>query len=475
MLQLSSSPVRLVALLVVAAATASAKPNAPALFCAKYPTAPTCVGTLPPCTMCHVAAPQRNVFGAAIEVWVAPGAARPLSDADFGMALPAALSSVEALDSDADNVSNLAEIQRGTLPGDPNSFPADVPCAGGANPQFKVCQYDLRYVYRKMLLDFCGFSPTFGMLKQFQSLATDELRRTFLDSELDRCLGTDFWRGKNGALWKLAHPKIRPVGSLKAGEDQGQIPLADYYDDYNLFTWAHTDDHDVRSVITADFFVQRTGSNPTVYNSAANVGTQAVDQAHRAGNMTSAWTLTYFVMFTALPRNAASQMYRGYLGLDIAKQEGLYSVPNEPRDYDAKGVQAAACSACHATLDPLSYVYRNYNGLSGSQSAFARYVPNRLETIFSSQGPTLAMTPESGVIFGQPVTSLQQWAQVAANSDAFLRATVTDYWKLLLGHPPKPEENAEFVALWQALKTTHNYRVKPMLHELIRTEAYGAP
>ena len=166
-------------------------------------------------------------------------------------------------------------------------------------------------------------------------------------------------------------------------------------------------------------------------------------------------------------------MYRGYLGLDIAKQEGLYSVPNEPRDYDAKGVQAAACSACHATLDPLSYVYRNYNGLSGSQSAFARYVPNRLETIFSSQGPTLAMTPESGVIFGQPVTSLQQWAQVAANSDAFLRATVTDYWKLLLGHPPKPEENAEFVALWQALKTTHNYRVKPMLHELIRTEAPG--
>ena len=112
MLQLSSSPVRLVALLLVAAATASAKPNAPALFCAKYPTAPTCVGTLPPCTMCHVAAPQRNVFGAAIEVWVAPGAARPLSDADFGMALPAALSSVEALDSDADNVSNLAEIQR---------------------------------------------------------------------------------------------------------------------------------------------------------------------------------------------------------------------------------------------------------------------------------------------------------------------------------------------------------------------------
>ena len=138
-------------------------------------------------------------------------------------------------------------------------------------------------------------------------------------------------------------------------------------------------------------------------------------------------------------------------------------------------MQSAACSACHATLDPLSYPYRNYNGLSGPFSSWATYQPNRLENFFPNQGATLPMTPESGVIFNQPVTSLVQWAQVAANSDAFLRATVTDYWKLLMGHAPTAEENAEFVALWQALKTTHNYRVKPMLHQLIRTEAYGAP
>ncbi len=463
------------ALLVLASVNAWAKPPAPAVFCARYPTAPTCVGTLPACTYCHVAAPQRNVFGTAIESWVAPGAMRPLSDGDFSSALPGALTSVETLDSDGDLVTNLVEIQRGTLPGDPNSFPSDIPCAGGGNnPQYKVCQYDLRYVYRKLLLDFCGYSPTYAMIRTFQA-ATDDLKRAYLDQELDRCLGTDFWRGKNGVLWKLAHPKIRPVGSLKAGEDPGQVPLADYYDDYALFTYAHTDDHDVRSVLTADFFVTRTGTNPTVYASVANKNTQAVDQAHRAGNMTSAWTLTYFVMFTALPRNAASQMYRAYLGLDIAKQEGIYSVNAEPRDYDAKGVQNPQCAACHATLDPLSYPYRNYNGLSGSNTTFGRYVPNRLETLFPNEVATLPMTPENGVIFNQPVTSLTNWAQVAANSDAFSRATVTDYWKLLLGHPPLPQENDEFVAAWQALKTTHNYRVKPMLHQLIRTEAYGAP
>lgn len=472
---MSTLSVRVLAVVALLPIATWAKPPAPADFCAKYPTASVCVGGQPACTYCHVAAPQRNVFGAAIEAALVPSAPRPLSDGDFSMALPAALAAVESADSDGDAVSNLIEVQRGTLPADPRSFPNDLPCAGNNNPQFKVCQYDFNYAYRKLLLDFCGYSPTYAQVQTFKALASDDLRRSFLDSELDRCLAADFWRGKNGMLWRLAHPKIRPVGSLKAGEDAGQIPLADYYDDYALFTWAHTDDHDVRSVLTADFFVARTGSNPTVYTQVMTKSTQAVDQAHRSGNMTSAWTLVYFVMFTALPRNAASQMYRAYLGLDIAKQEGLFSVANEPRDYDAKGVTAQACAACHATLDPLSYPFRNFNGLTGGTSSFARYIPNRIETMFGNQSPNISMIPESGAIFGQPVADLKAWGQAAANSDAFLVATATDYWKLLVGHPPKPEENAEFVATWRALKMTHNYRVKGMLHDLIRTEAYGAP
>lgn len=464
------------ALILCAPLVAVAKPPGPSVFCQKYPTASVCVGGQPACTYCHVAAPQRNAYGAALEAVLAPGAPRPLSDGDFATALPAALAAIEMADTDGDAVNNLTEITRGTSPSDARSFPNDIPCAGNNNPQFKVCQYDFRYVYKKLLLDFCGASPTYAQVQTFLGLATDELRRSFLDSELDRCLATDFWRGKNGILWRLAHPKVRPVGSLKAGpEDQGQIPLADYYDDYNLYTWSQTDDHDARDVLTATFYVARSGSNPTVYTQVQTLPIQAVDQAHRAGNITTAWTLVYFVMFTALPRNAASQMYRAYLGLDIAKQEGLYSVANEPRDYDGKGVQQQACAACHATLDPLSYPFRNFNGLSGGQSQFARYVPNRIETFFNNQTPTINQIPESGAIFGQPVQSLAQWAQVAANSDQFLVATATDYWKLLIGHPPRAEENAEFVALWQGLKNTHNYRVKGMLHDLIRTEAYGAP
>lgn len=470
------SPRALWLVLALAASAWARDPQGPDGFCAQYPTAPLCVGQKPACALCHAAIPERNAFGSAVSAQMLPGAPRPLALSDFSAALPAALRAVEALDSDGDNVSNLDEITAGTFPGDARSYPANAPCAGGTNPQYKVCHYDLRFAFRKVRLDFCGASPTYAELKAFDALSDDATKQGFIDSELDRCLLTDFWRGKNGALWRIANAKIRPVGSLKQGEDQGQIPLADYYDDYNLFAWAHTDDHDVREVLTANFYVARSGSNPTVYSQVQTKSTQRIDTIHRAGNMTSAWTLTFFVMFTALPRNAASQMYRAYLGLDIAKQEGLSGVPNEPRDYDAKGVQAQACAVCHATLDPLSYPYRNYNGISGPNSVWTTYVPNRIESGFTTpQAPLISQIPENGVILGQPVNTLVDWARVAANSDPFLISTVNDYWKTLIGHAPTAEENAAFTSLWQGLKSRNDYRVKPMLHELIRTEAYGAP
>jgi hypothetical protein len=108
----------LLAVLVLGTA-AWAKPPAAGVFCATYPTSPLCVGQQPACTLCHVAPPQRNVFGASLEPHVAPGAPRPLSDADFSMALPGALHAVEQADADGDGVSNLVEVQQGTMPGDP--------------------------------------------------------------------------------------------------------------------------------------------------------------------------------------------------------------------------------------------------------------------------------------------------------------------------------------------------------------------
>ncbi len=452
-----------------------AKPPAPSTFCAKYPTAPTCTGGQPACTYCHSSPPTRNAFGLSVESKLLPGAMRPLSDGDFQMALPGALSAVEGLDSDGDGVTNLVEIQKGTLPAEAASLPRDVPCGAGINPSYTVCKYDNRYVYRKMIIDFCGGSPAYADLEAFSAM-TSAQQTARIDVVLDSCMGAEYWRAKNGQVWQLAHRKVRPVGTLKGGpEDTGIVQLGDYYDDYALFVYSQLDDHDARDVLTANYFVVRSATPVTTYTKAPFISFQAVDVDHRAGNLTTAWALGYFTMFTALPRNAASQAYRGYLGLDIAKQEGLYPIANEPRDFDAKGVTQPLCTQCHATLDPLSYPFRNYNGITGSDQQVLRYVPSRIETFFSAQASTITQIPEQGYIFGQKVNDLKQWAQVAANSDAFAVATVMDYWKLLMGGPPTAEQNAEFVTLWKDLKTTQNYSVKKMLHALVRTEAYGAP
>lgn len=456
---------------LIGAGAALAKPPAPATFCAKYSTAPTCIGAQPACAYCHASPPTRNAFGLAVEASLAPGAMRPLSDADFAAALPAALAAAESADSDGDGVSNLVEIQKGTFPGDKKSFPNDIPCAGGVNPAYDVCHYDARYVFKKVSLDFCGASPTWDELATFDAQAD---QAAFIDGTLDTCLKSEFWRGKNGQLWELAHKKVRPVGSLKRGEDPGIVGLADYYDDYALFTWAQIDGHDARDVITADFYVTRT-TNPTRYTSTLNRAGQVVDAAHRAGNLTTAWNLMYNVMFTALPRNAASQAYRAYLGLDIAKQEGLYAIANEPRDYDGKGVTQDLCKQCHATLDPLSYPWRNYNGLSGAQNLFGTYQTMRIESFFANEAPNITQIPETGYIMGRPVNGLREWARVAADSDAFAVSSVLDYWKLTMGGPPAPEQNAELVKLWQDFKGPMNYGVERMLHALVKTEAYGAP
>lgn len=171
---------------------ALAKPPAGGVFCTKYPTSPECVGRQPSCAYCHVAPPQRNVFGASLESRLAPGAPRPLSDGDFSMALPGALAAVESLDADADGVTNLVEVQKGTQPADANSKPNERACAGGSNPQFNVCAYDFRYVYKKVLLDFCGASPSYAEVKSFLSRPSDDDRRAFLTAEIDRCTKTDF-------------------------------------------------------------------------------------------------------------------------------------------------------------------------------------------------------------------------------------------------------------------------------------------
>ncbi|HZO11865.1 MAG TPA: hypothetical protein VFB62_01350, partial [Polyangiaceae bacterium] len=257
-----------------------------------------------------------------------------------------------------------------------------------------------------------------------------------------------------------------------------------FFFDYALFVWTQMDGHDVRDMLMATYLVTidlPLGPDDlsfVEYRQVPEIPGQPMQVERRAGMLTLAWPLFYNTMFTALPRTTAAQAYRAFLGLDIAKSEGLdWPVAGEPVDYDNAGVSAPECAQCHATLDPLAYPFATYNGLQADpQIGEFMYDANRIDKYFAQQFPEMVNMPESGVIFGVPVDNLLHWANVAANSDAFYAARVEDYWSLLVGEAPRPDDAAsyaQFTALWESLRNHHS--IETMLHAFIETEVYGAP
>jgi hypothetical protein len=456
------------------ATSADARPPGPTVICDSWPEAAPCVGGLPDCTACHTTPPARNPFGEAIEARLLPDAPRPLTDAAFAEALPPILQTLASEDTDGDGFDNESELLAGTSPGDPTAQPRDTGACDGAstNPVWNVCGWDAAYVLKRVMLDVCGRSPSYDDMQSIRAQDADGQRET-VHATLDACLDTAFWQGRNGALWRLAHAKIRPLAAVKDGANRGPVPLADYDDDYALFTWTQTDDRDAREVLTADYYVTMTG-NPPRYAKVEDKRSQFTQRSRRAGMLTTGWFFVINTMFTVVPRTTAAQAYRAYLGLDIARSEGLVAPPDaELVDYDDKGITTPECASCHATLDPMSYPFSRYHGIAGQYTG--SYDPTRPSRYPPSEGRRIGQLPERGYLLGEPVRDLVQWAEVAANSDAFAQATVRDYWRLLVGHDPTPTERAEFDALWTAFMTDHEYRVERMLHALVETEAYGVP
>lgn len=464
-----------------------AQPPGPAVFCDAYPEAPACTSGEVSCQTCHKVAPAFNLYGQDVADVLAPGEGRPLHADVFSSRLGEALALVEDLDSDADGYPNIDEILGGSDPSDASSLPVERDCTD-LDPRdgYNVCGYDFDYALKRVMLDFCGHSPT---LQEREAMASTKDKSTVLHEALDRCLDSEHWSGIEGRVWNLANDKINPNQAVKAGVEAGPIPLADYDDDYAYFVWTQTDDRDAREVLTGTYFVEaRYEDGATVldrWNRDPDKDSdrrgfdryQAVDKEHRAGMITHRWFLMTNIMFTGIPRTAASRAYRAYLGYDIARLEGLHPVQGEPADYDTKGVAEDGCEACHSTLDPLTYPFSRYEGIGGGDGryeAFA-YHSDRLEDFEWVDGERVSTTPESGVLLGEDVSNLVEWARVASESEPFRRNVVMDYWTLLLGEEPRAGEAEAFGTLVQDFGTTHEHRVERMLHALIDTEAYGAP
>lgn len=465
---------------------AAALPSGPSAFCAQYPTAPSCRTGAPDCSYCHTIPPSRNAFGAALERALLPDTPRPLLAEAFAAGLPSALAAIEAADADGDGSSNLDEILAGSIPADRSSYPVKGGCPGPKEQLgWDPCGPDAAYTLKKVSLSFCGHSPSRAELVALRSSGDPE---GILEAKLEECLASEHWRKKDGVLWSLANRKIKPSQSIKSGDGAGDIPLADYEDDYNLFVYTQSGDRDARELLTARYHVARVDGPNTTYTAYTRTPredlvargpqqSQNVAEDQRAGMLTTRWFLMSNTMFTGIPRTTAAQAYRAFLGADIAKMQGLYEVPGEPRDFDGKGVTAPACARCHSTLDPLTYPFAYYQGIGGGmpRGAPATYVEDRPSRFVGVDGAAMSQVPQAGALFGRPVADLVEWAQVAADSEAFAQATVLDYWRLLFGADPTPAQEAEFDGLWRDFMTQDAYRVERMLRALVQTEAYRVP
>lgn len=475
-------------LVLLSAGLAYAKPPAAKVFCEVYPSSALCSGGQTSCSTCHTTPPARNAYGRDVEGALALGVQRPLSDDAFARALPSALTAVDAYDADEDGVANGEEIRTGRAPYQAQGAANELcvspdPSIGLA---WDVCRYDVGYAYRKVMLDICGRSATLAE----QASAKD---RSAIHTAAATCLQSNFWRGRDGVVWNLANPKIKPVQSIKAGADAGPVPLADYEDDYALFVYTQIDNHDARDVLRAKYFVSASTALPTTYatfdrspaeDAASRPGrnaAQTIDAPNRAGMITTRWFRIYNTMFTPVPRTTAAQAYRSYLGLDIALLQGLQdSETAPPADYDRKGVSAEGCATCHRTLDPLSYPFSRYEAidrdrLSGRPGYETQYRKDRMNRFVDTEGARILEVPEAGRIFGTPVQTLTEWAEVASASDAFARKVVLDYWRILVGGDPETTQSAVFDELVARFRGVHAYSVDKMIHDILDTEAYGVP
>lgn len=424
-----------------------ASPEGTTIFCQKYAEAQACEDEAASCNVCHGGPPALNPYGEELKQNL---------NGSLQASLFEALDKTANLDSDGDGVTNEEEIKFAGHPGDKAITPA----------QDIEMTYDRELAFKRMKTIFCGQPPTYSEMKSLKDAGDS---KAFMHEQLTACLNSTYWTDE--ALHRMADTKIQPLSTIGYG---GNVVIGDYRYDYWLFSYIMSGDRDVRELLSAQYHIDANGNKvegtipreeqAQVGERIVIAGGQPLAPERRAGMITTQWFFANFSMFAQLPRNSASQVYREYLGLDIAKGEGLMPVPNEPRDVDNKNIAQPECAVCHSTLDPLAYAFSTYVGIETIQA----FLFNTNGTYRADRTPWEA----DGAIFGQPVNDLLEWAEIARNSDQFKKNIAHMIFEHALSRDPLPHETEEFKALWQGLPQD-GYSVNKLIHRFVETNAFG--
>lgn len=432
----------------LAGEVALATSQASGAFCQKFPKALGCASPSSSCAICHAGPPSLNSFG----IDLGNNLTAPL---DVG--LLEALQKIETLDSDRDGSTNIEEINNFSAPGNAQIKPS---------AELDLV-YDPSVTYMRVMATYCGKKASYEDLKKVQAAAE---ARPLIHAKLSECLESSYW--KNEALYRLADKKIQPLAAVGFG---GNVVIGDFRWDYRLFSHIMTGDRDARELLSAQYHIDANGNKVEgviareepfqVGERIVIAGGQPLQPDRRAGMMTTQWFLSFYTMFSQLPRNTASQTYRAYLGLDLAKGEGLTPVVGEPRDVDNRKVAQAECAVCHSTLDPLAYAFSTYKGIEISAAlAFG----NPIGTYDAARAPWEAQ----GQVLGKPTANLLEWADIARNSDDFKKNIARMMFEKALSRDPAPYEITEFDELWKNLPAD-GYSVNKLIHRFVDTKAFG--
>jgi len=442
------------------ATPAQARPTAPSILCATYPDAPQCSGSLGTCATCHTSTwpPAWNEYGLSVMAAVGEGT--------FENALPSALRSLDSADADADGVANADELLLGTNPGHADdAWPWCAPPAPSAEAPV-AAGYDFERALRRVAILYCGRQPSYDEMAMFRAGAgSAEVQYERLHGAVELCLDSPTWR--RTGLRRLVDARIRPIGAVGADSPVG-ITIGDYEWDYRLFRYVMTDDRDVRDLLLADYHVTEApdGTLSPVEGTipAPDPTGQPLEPQRRAGMITTSWFFSINTMFSAMPRTTAAQAYRAWLGMDIARMEGIVPVPGEPLDVDERGVTAPECAACHSTLDPLSYAFASFEGIRGNRTG--AYDASRPARVIPG------WTAPSTHLLGQEVSDVRAWAEHAASTEAFPRNLAMMLFRDAVGREPTPSEVAELRIVWRSLERD-GWSANRLIHRLVDTRAFG--